>query len=494
MTENTPVGVLKNRMYSLVSNELIPYLKSAAEYAEEFYNHKTRFNGEPMFNHTLRTATSVLEKGIDVNTAIATLFHELDFNEETMSHIERQFSKDVVDILNGVKNIKRGTDSIDSDSEIIVKYILNISKDIRPIILKIFDTLEDIRSFDEIPEDQKKRKLVKALEIYGVLAEYLYFEDTKKELEEKAFQHYLPLEFESITKKMTQLNISEELKNKYRILLEESVKSFRNKPKIHGRIKNKYSIYNKLKKYEKERVDPNINRRDDLIAFRIITNTEDEAYLAMEKIMDRGIINDERFDDYIANPKPNGYKAVQTPIQFPEISPMYIEVQILTHEMLKQNTFGSASHIAYKASQSRYAKATNEYDWVKNIHNQIEESKHESRKKLSFPIKADIFPDEVFAFTPGGKIIALEKGYTVLDFAFKLHTDIGNSAESAKVNNKPAKLSQVIESGDIVEIRTDKNKTHQKATAIDSVKSIRTKHKMLKSTKNPYNNSRKSIE
>lgn len=483
MDQNTPTGVFKNRTYSLISTKLIPYLKSAVEYAEEAYSDKTRFNGESMINHALRTASSVLESGADVNTAIAALFHEMDLGEERMQYIGKTFSKDIVEILEGVEKIKKGTDSIDTDAEIIVKYILSTSKDIRPILLKIFDTLEDVKSFDEIPAEQKKRKLVKALSIYGVLAEYLYLEDTKKELEEKAFKHYLPIEHESISKKMTELNICEELKDRYYKLIEECVRPVSNKPKINGRIKNKYSIYNKLKKYEKEWVDPNINRLDDLIAFRIIVKEDDDAYLAMEKLMDRGEINEERFDDYIANPKPNGYMALQTPIRFPEISPLYLEVQIVTEKMLEDNTFGSASHIAYKASQSRYAKPTNKYDWVKSINEQLRESKKKNKSEKSIPIYADIFPDEVFAFTPKGKIIPLEKGYTVLDFAFKLHTDIGNSAESAKVNNKPAKLSQVIQTGDIVEIRTDKNKTHQKATAMDSVKSIRTKYKMRKSSK-----------
>lgn len=488
MNENTPTGVLKNRLYSLISNEAIPYMKSAVTYAEEYYQGKTRFNGEPTINHVIKTAIPILETGIDINTAIAALFHEMTLDEERLKDIEKHFSKDILTILDGITDIRKGTNSVDTDSEIIVKYILNVSKDIRPVILKIFDTLEDIKSFDEIPEEQKKRKLIKALEVYGVLAEYLSFDSTKKEIEEGAFKHYLPVEYQSITKKMEELEICEELKEKYQEIIIESTKSLSKKPKVYGRIKSKYSIYNKLKKYEKEWVDPNINRLDDLIAFRIIVETEDDAYLAMEKLMDRGEVNEERFDDYIANPKPNGYQALQSPIHFPEISPLYIEVQIVTNEMLENNTFGPASHIAYKASQSRYAKPTNRYDWVKTIHEQIVESQKKNSKKKNIPISADIFPDEVFAFTPAGKIIPLEKGYTVLDFAYKLHTDIGNSAETAKVNDKPAKLSQVLETGDIVAIRTDKNKKHQKVSAIDSVKSTRTRYKMLKSSKDSLRN------
>ncbi|HPQ79449.1 MAG TPA: HD domain-containing protein [Candidatus Dojkabacteria bacterium] len=483
MEKQTSTGVLKSRLYSLAPLNFIKDLKEAVSYAEEKYKGKTRFNGVPMINHVLEIAISLLEKGLDLNTTIATLLHEIELNETIEEEIHKYFSDDVMEILNGIKKIKRGTDSVDTNPEIIIKYVLNVSKDLRPLYLKIYDTLHDIRSFDEIPDEQKKSKLFKALNIYGVLAEYLYLEDLKKELEEKAFSYYLPIEYRSISKKMESLGISEELLEKYKKEILLRIRESRIKARIEQRIKSKYSIYKKLKKYEKEWIDPNISRLDDLIAFRIITSDIDSCYEILEKLMDKGEIIEERFDDYISNPKPNGYKAIQFPICFPQISKMNIELQIVTEDMYKENTFGKASHIAYKASQLRYAKPTNKYDWVKKIQDEIEKSKIENKKSKSFPIRCKIFDDEVFVFTPKGKIIALDKGDTVLDFAFRLHTDIGNKAESAKVNGLPAKLAQKLVTGDTVEIKVNKNKSYQKDTTLEYANSRSTKNKIRKNMK-----------
>jgi len=227
MEKQTSTGVLKSRLYSLAPLNFTKDLKEAVSYAEEKYKGKTRFNGVPMINHVLEIAISLLEKGLDLNTTIATLLHEIELNETIEEEIHKYFSDDVMEILNGIKKIKRGTDSVDTNPEIIIKYVLNVSKDLRPLYLKIYDTLHDIRSFDEIPDEQKKSKLFKALNIYGVLAEYLYLEDLKKELEEKAFSYYLPIEYRSISKKMESLGISEELLEKYKkeILLRIRIKN-----------------------------------------------------------------------------------------------------------------------------------------------------------------------------------------------------------------------------------------------------------------------------
>lgn len=483
MKKETPTGVLKNRIHSLVPSSFTKDLKNAISFAEEKYQDKTRFNGVPMINHVLEIAISLLENGLDFNTAIATIFHEIEMNEKIEEEIRKKFSDDVIGILAGVKKIRRGTNALDTNPEIITKYVLNVSNDLRAVYLKTYDTLHDIRRFDEIPEENKKSKLYKALNIYGVLAEYLHLEELKKELEEGAFSYSLPIEYKSISNKMNTQGICTAMLEKYKEEVESRVKESGIRAKVEGRIKSKYSIYKKLKKYEKEWIDPNIRRLDDLIAFRVVTQDINSCYEVLEKLMDNGEINEERFDDYIANPKPNGYKAVQFPIKFPHISDMYLEIQILTEEMYRENVFGKASHIAYKASQSRYAKPTNKYEWVRRIQDEITKSKIESKAMKSFPITCEIYDDEVFAFTPKGKIIALDRGDTVLDFAFKLHTDIGNKAESAKVNGKPAKLAQELETGDTVEIKTDKDKTHQKDSTLEYANSLSARSKIRKNLK-----------
>jgi len=208
METEAPTGVLKNRIYSLVPKLFYGDLKKAIAYAEERYKNSSRYNNEPMINHTLRIAISLLEEGLDLNTAFATLFHEMTLDEKTRKEIAKEFGEDVLNILDGITKIRRGTNSEDTNPEIIIKYILNSSKDLRPVYLKIYDTLHDILAFDEVPEEHKKRKLNKALNIYSKLAEYLHLEKLRATLEENAFKHYLPLEYQSITKKMDELDIS----------------------------------------------------------------------------------------------------------------------------------------------------------------------------------------------------------------------------------------------------------------------------------------------
>lgn len=471
---------LKNKIYNDSSAQFSEILKRAIEHAESSSEKIFRYNGDPLIIHLLNVALLTIECDLDINSTIASMLHEIPLNTKTIKYIKENFGDDVIYILERIEDIKECTKTDETPEDIIVKYILNSSKDLRPVIIKILDTQEDMRTIEKVPEQERKVALHKALNIYSKLAEYLHLEKTKKEIEENAFKEYLPMEYESISKKMKEANINNELLEKYKDLLSRITKELPFRKRIEGRVKGKYSIYNKLKKYEKEWINPNINRVDDLIAFRIITDTEDSCFLILEKLMDNGEMDYDLFDDYISNPKPNGYQAIQFPVKFPAISNIEIEVQIMTEDMYYFNTYGPASHIAYKASKSRYAKPTNNYDWVEDIQKQMEQNKKNRNNKINMPIKCKIFEDEVFAFTPKGKILDLNEGDTILDFAFKLHTQIGNSAVSAEVNGKAAKLSYILKTGDIVDIRTDKSKKNQKEDSLTYVNSISSKFKIRK--------------
>ncbi len=471
---------LKNRIYNDSPSQFCEVLKQAIEYAESSSEKKLRYNGDPLIIHLLNVALLTIECNLDINSTIASILHEIPLNTKTIKYIKENFGDDVIDILQRINEIRACTLTDETPEDIIVKYILNSSKDLRPVIIKILDTQEDMRTIEKVPEEERKIALYKALNIYSKLAEYLHLEKTKKDIEENAFKEYLPMEYESISKKMKEANINNDLLEKYKNLLSGITKELPFRKRIEGRIKGKYSIYNKLKKYEKEWINPNINRVDDLIAFRIITDIEDSCFLILEKLMDNGEMDYDLFDDYISNPKPNGYQAIQFPVKFPAISDIEIEVQIMTEDMYYFNTYGPASHIAYKASKSRYAKPTNKYDWVEDIQKQMEQNRKNRNNKINMPIKCKIFEDEVFAFTPKGKILDLNRGDTILDFAFKLHTQIGNSAVSAEVNGKAAKLSYILKTGDIVDIRTDKSKKNQKEDSLTYVNSISSKFKIRK--------------
>jgi GTP pyrophosphokinase len=451
---------------------------NAVEYASKYYEGKKRYGGEPMIEHLLNVALLSTEVGLDTNTTIAGLLHEIPLEPKESKEIRQKFGQEVFTLLERIRKIQASTQTTETPYEIMIKYILSSSKDLRPTIIKILDTLCDMRNAENIPEETKKLSLMKALNIYAVLAEYLDLNQIKKEIEENAFREYMPIEYNSITKKMEEDNINEKTLEKYKKYLEKILKDLKFGKKIGGRVKCKYSIYKKLKKYEKEWISPNITRIDDLIAFRVLTNSEEECYLVLEKIMDEGEPDYDLFDDYISNPKPNGYKAIQFPVKFKSVSDLDIEVQIMTHEMFYHNTYGPASHIAYKASKSRYAKPTNKYNWVEEIHKEMKKSEKLRNKKANIPIECEIFRDEVFAFTPKGMILALDKGDTALDFAFKLHTEIGHSATGVLINGKAGKLSSPLKTGDVVEIKRDKQKKYQKAEALKMVNSDTSKFRI----------------
>ncbi len=468
----------KNKILKNIPEDFKDSVTKAIQYVSEVHKEDKRYNGKSLLSHLLKVGYLTTQIGLDSNSTIASILHEIELTEEQSKNISSNFNNDILSILKDIHRIKQSTETDETPEQIIVKYILSSSEDLRPVIIKVLDTLEDVKTIEYVPEEKKKKSLSKALEIYAVLAEYLDLYPIKKEIEENAFREFLPKEYESISKRLEKENINDDLLNKFEKALWKEIKELPFKKEIRGRIKSKYSIYNKLKKYEKEWIDPNINRVDDLIAFRITTLEKDDCFLILEKLMDKGEMNYDRFDDYISNPKKNGYQAIQFPIKFPSVFNLDIEIQILTEKMHYINTYGTASHIAYKASKSRYAKPTNLYDWVEDIHKQMEKSKKERNHKESIPISVKIFRDEVFVFTPKGKIIDLDKGDTVLDYAFKVHTEIANKAISADINGKISKLSTVLKTGDTVEIKTDKNKICQKIEALTYANSINTKFKI----------------
>jgi GTP pyrophosphokinase len=195
--------------------------------------------------------------------------------------------------------------------------------------------------------------------------------------------------------------------------------------------------------------------------------------------MDNAELNYDLFDDYIMQPKPNGYRAIQGPIKFPDIcEDLEVEVQIMTHEMYYCNTYGPASHIAYKASKRRFAQATDKFDWIKELHAAINEHINKRETERSLPIHCEIFENRTFVFTPKGKIIELEKGCTALDFAYAVHTQIGYSAVGAKINGRAAGLDTKLETGDIVEIKTQNNKKYPSENSLKYVKSRRARTKI----------------
>jgi GTP pyrophosphokinase len=325
--------------------------------------------------------------------------------------------------------------------------------------------------------------ILRYLNIHSNLAEYLGFDKIKTAITEEAFRITQKEDYEYIEKLYKKEDINEDTLKQYKKYIENLLTKIDDNIKIQSRIKSKYSTFNKFKKYVKEGFKDPINRITDLIGFRIITTKQDTCFDILEAIWDKGEIVIEEFDDYISHPKPNGYKAMQGPVIFPELGEQMIEIQILTEDMYKYNSYGPASHVAYKESKTRFAKPSDKYDWIKEVHEAIEENKKNSYQQFSIPIEVEIFPDEVYALTPKGRIINLNKGDTVTDFAYMIHTDIGHSMIGAKVNNKSVSFDHLLSTGDVVEIVTQKGKKHPKADLIRCANSPSAKAKIERAIK-----------
>ncbi len=420
--------------------------------------------------HLLGTTYIVTQMGFDTTTIIAALLHDAEHYSE--------FTEEISTLVKGVRVIEATTKNEDTKDEIITKYILNNSKDLRSVIIKLASVLDKVRNPNLINESYKKIYLRQAQTIYSEIAEYLDLGKMKTEIDESVFKLTQPVEYQAIDNRYKEYKIDNNLLDRYLKLLQRNTTGLN--VEIYGRIKSRYSIYNKLKKYEKEWKSPDIRTISDILAFRCITKDKEDCFNTLEKLMDHGELNIESFDDYISNPKPNGYMAIHSIVKFPEISDLEIEVQILTEEMNYTNTYGKASHIAYKASKSRYANPSDKYAWVESVHEGLEKNIFGKDEIKNTPIEANIFPEDIFAFTPKGEIIPLSKGDTVLDFAYRVHSQIGDSAVAAKINNKAGKLNQELQTGDMVEIKIQKDKKCQDIKAIQYVNSESTKSRILK--------------
>jgi GTP diphosphokinase / guanosine-3',5'-bis(diphosphate) 3'-diphosphatase len=470
---------LKNKILENSPKAFVDGIYKAIDFAVDAHSGERRLSNEDFVIHPLNTALITAQMGCDASTIIASVLHSLAGREKEMSEIKSIFGDDIYNLILETKKIQKATKNLETPEEIITKYILHRSKDLRPVLIKLASALHNVKTVQYLPEEEQKKASKRVFNVYSIIAEYLNLNDIKKELEEFAFKQYQPVEYESIKNKMLKQDINNDLLNKYLKKIEEYTNGI--DVKILGRVKGEYSIYNKLKKYEKEWKDPKIDELTDLIAFRVVTKSNNDCFLVLEKIMDNTQVNTDLFDDYISNPKPNGYMAIHTVAKFPEISNLDIEIQILTEGMEYENTYGKASHISYKAQKSRFAKPTDEYGWVEDVHKKIKEHRARREENISNPILCNIFENNVYVFTPKEEIIPLDKGDTALDFAYKVHSDIGNSAVGTKINGLAGKLNTVLKTDDRVEIKTQKDKKSQPISALSFVNSSNSKNKILRS-------------
>ncbi|MCL5006792.1 MAG: RelA/SpoT family protein [Patescibacteria group bacterium] len=433
----------------------------AYETARKAHAGVRRFNGEPYFNHSVAVARELAEWGLDENTVAAGLLH--DVAEDTaygLENIGKDFGEEIAFLVDGVTKIGRVKyRGQERQIESIRKMILAMAEDLRVVLIRLADRHHNMRTLSALPAPKQRRIAQETMEIYAPLAYRLGMQRLSGELEDLAFPYLYPNEYKWIIHNLKyHYEEREKYLNKVKPLVEKALAEGGIKPfLIDFRAKRYSSLYKKLLKY-----DMDISKIYDLVAFRIIVGTVEECYATLGIIHKLWPPLPGRIKDYIAMPKPNGYRSLHTTVLC--LDKQIVEFQIRTEEMHREAENGIAAHWAYEQSKGskQYARRqasvadSKEIAWVEKLRSWQQD--FSDSKEFMDALKIDFFKDRIFAMTPVGEIVDLPDGATPVDFAYQIHTDIGDQCVGAKVNGKIVPLDYKLRSQDIVEIITQKNK------------------------------------
>ena len=445
-----------NEIYKKVKdldNDGKELIKKAYTFAMKAHEGQLRKSGEPYFSHVYATAYNLSDLGMNPTIIAAGFLHDvLEDTETKEEELKEIFGEDIVNLINGVT--KLGTvryKGIERNVENLRKFFVSMTEDLRVLIIKLADRLHNIETLEYVHPDKQKRIALETLEVYAPLADRISMGRLKGRLEDAAFKYAYPKEYEEVyqlflgkidAKEKYLIEIKDELDAK---LKKEKIKNFQ----INYRQKHLYSLWKKLKRY-----DMDIGKIYDIIAMRVMVNSVADCYHILGLVHGEWTPLPNRFKDYIATPKANGYQSLHTTI-FTGTGGI-VEIQIRTHEMHEQSENGVAAHFAYKESVGLNNKSPKQFEWVRKLH-ALNQQDEKTPEKFLKTIKMDFFKDRIFVFTPKGDIIDLPEDSSVIDFAYAIHTDLGNHTQGAKINGKISALNTKLKSNDIVEIQTNKN-------------------------------------
>ena len=428
-------------------------IKKAYVFAEKAHAGQKRMSGEPYFMHVFETAKILASLGMDTQTIAAGLLHDvLEDTETPESEIKKEFGDDILFLIKGVT--KLGTLKYRGHQrhvESLRKFFVAMANDLRVVIIKFADRLHNLRTLEFVREDKRERIAVESIEVYAPLANRLGMGKLKGELEDAAFPYAYPEEYRHIENLIKE---KEELYKKYLTEVSDALKKELRKNKIKVdeisyRIKHKYSLYKKLLRY-----DMDIDKIYDVVALRVVVDTVEDCYRVLGLVHSMWNPLPGRIKDYIAVPKPNGYRSLHTTI-FTGLGGI-AEIQIRTKEMHAEAAYGIAAHFAYKEhGEKKLRDDKDKFKWIEEL-KELHYSPDEPKKFIDH-LKTDFFNDRIFVFTPKGDVIDLPDGSCPLDFAYSIHSDIGDHTQGAKINAKMAQIFAKLKNGDIVEIITKKD-------------------------------------
>ncbi len=443
---------LDNLLKKLKSNNSLANLElvcKAFNYAQEKHEGQLRASGEPFFTHPIAVANILADMELDSSSVAAALLHDVvEDTEVTDEEITREFGETIALLVAGVTKLGKipYTSNEDQQVENLRKMFLAMAKDVRVIVIKLADRLHNMRTLKSMPEHKQREKARETLEVFAPLAHRLGMAKIKMELEDLSLKYIDPIAYYEIVDKISQKQSEREKYIKNIIeMFTQRLDKITTDAHVEGRAKHFYSIYRKMFMQNK-----NIEEIYDLFAVRVIVNTDADCYAVLGMVHELFMPIPGRFKDYIAMPKPNMYQSLHSTVIGPNGTPF--EVQIRTWDMHRTAENGIAAHWKYKEGISGKSDIDSKLEWIKQL---LDIQKDMTNAEdFMHTLKIDMFSDEVFVFTPKGDVISLPAGATPIDFAYAIHSAVGNKMMGAKVNGKIVTLDYILQNGDIIEIHT----------------------------------------
>ncbi|MCL1829978.1 MAG: RelA/SpoT family protein, partial [Oscillospiraceae bacterium] len=440
---------IKNQISSLNRTFDIDMIERAYRFAEECHNDQVRYTGESFIEHPTSVAMILLEMGLDSETIAAALLHDVvEDTDITLGDIEKNFGKEITNLVDGATKLGRVPYSSQEEeqAENIRKLLLAMSEDIRVMLIKLCDRLHNMRTASGWDEQTQRDKSLETMEVFAPIAHRLGMNNIKEELEDLSLKYLDPFGYSEIEKILNEKHNSEDfIEGITECILVRLNEIGLINPLIEYRIKSRYGIYRKL--YIQNR---SLEEIYDIYALRIILENSNDCYNALGIVHDmyRSIPN--RFKDYISTPKPNGYKSLQSTVV--DAKGVAFEVQIRTREMHYEAEYGIAAHWKYKLGIKTDDSLEKRLAWVRQLLEAQRDA--EDATDILSNIKSDLLPEEVYVFTPKGDVINLPAGSCVIDFAYAIHTAVGNRMMGAKVGGRIVPITYKVKTGEFIEILT----------------------------------------
>ncbi len=449
MTSENGYKELREKLVRNFTAEEVQKIDKAYAFARDAHDGQLRYSGQPYIIHPVSVASILVDLCMDYQSVVAALLHDtVEDTDVSLESVKNDYGEDVAKLVDGVTKLGKVPLSTreEEQAENIRKMLLAMSEDIRVIIIKLADRLHNMRTLEFMRPQKRRDKALETLEIYAPLAHRLGIRTIKEELEDLAISFLDPVGYKEIETRLgNQMEERQEFLEQIKVRINERISTIIKEPKIAGRIKSVHGIYRKMYMQNKD-----FGEIYDIYAVRIIVDSVIDCYNCLGIIHDMFTPIPGRFKDYISTPKPNMYQSLHTTVIGKE--GVAFEVQIRTWEMHYTAEYGIAAHWKYKLGEGSKAKIDERLAWVRQLLENQQES--DTVEDIVSTIKSDFVPEEVFVFTPKGDVFPLPAGSTVIDFAYAIHSAVGNKMVGAKVDGRIVPIDSVVKTGQIIEIMT----------------------------------------